>query len=244
MKLREGQKVSDSARSPGTTRFRGRSYLAFALTPEPPIADWLTELDKCIAGAAGFFAGRPVVLDLSAVTLSRHAIIHLVSELRSRHLQIMGIESADPSELGPELPPLLRGGRAAAAVEPIDPPSPEPAPAAPQEPEPASLVIDTPVRSGQSVFFPDGDLIVLGSVASGAEVMAGGSIHIYGALRGQAFAGATGNKNARVFCRKLEAELVAIDGYYLTAEMLGTGLHGRSAQAWLNGGMVMVAPID
>ena len=242
MKLREGQKVSDSARSPAATRFRGRSYLAFALTPEPPIADWLTELDTCIAGAAGFFAGRPVVLDLSAVTLSRHAITHLVSELRSRDLQIMGIEGANSSELGPELPPLLRGGRAAAAVEPVDPPSPEPA--APREPEPASLVIDTPVRSGQSVFFPDGDLVVLGSVASGAEVMAGGSIHIYGALRGQAFAGATGNKNARVFCRKLEAELVAIDGYYLTAEMLGTGLHGRSAQAWLNGGMVMVAPLD
>jgi septum site-determining protein MinC len=228
-------------------RFRGRSYLAFVLTPEPPIADWLTDLDKGIAGAAGFFANRPVVLDLSAVTLSRHAVAHLVSELRSRDLQIMGIEGADPSALGPELPPLLRGGRAV-TLEPVHSPSPDLAPAAPgeppEEPEPPSLLIDTPVRSGQSVFFPDGDLIVLGSVASGAEVMAGGSIHIYGALRGQAFAGANGNKNARVFCRKLEAELVAIDGHYLTAEMLGTRLHGRSAQAWLNGGMLMVAPLD
>ena len=228
-------------------RFRGRSYLAFVLTPEPPIADWLTDLDKSIAGAAGFFANRPVVLDLSAVTLSRHAVAHLVSELRSRDLQIMGIEGADPVALGPELPPLLRGGRAV-TLEPVHSPSPDLAPAAPGEPpeelEPPSLLIDTPVRSGQSVFFPDGDLIVLGSVASGAEVMAGGSIHIYGALRGQAFAGANGNKNARVFCRKLEAELVAIDGHYLTAEMLGTRLHGRSAQAWLNGGMLMVAPLD
>jgi septum site-determining protein MinC len=224
-------------------RFRGRSYLAFALTPEPPIADWLAELDKCIVGAAGFFANRPVVLDLAAVALSRHAIAHLVSELRSRELVIMGIEGADPSELGPDLPPLLRGGRTA-AIEPPEPPSPEPAPAEPQGPERASLVIDAPVRSGQSVFFPDGDVVVLGSVASGAEVMAGGSIHIYGALRGQAFAGASGDKSARVFCRKLEAEIVAIDDHYLTAEMLGTSLRGRSAQAWLNGGMLMVSPLD
>jgi septum site-determining protein MinC len=235
--------VSDTARSPGTTRFRGRSYLAFALTPEPPIADWLTELDQSLAASGGFFANRPVVLDLSAVTLSGHAIAHLLSELRARNLQIMGIEGADPAELGPDLPPLLRGGRAA-SLEPLEPPSPEAPPAPPPEPEPASLLIETPVRSGQSVFFPDGDVIVLGSVASGAEIMAGGSIHIYGALRGQAFAGASGNKNARVFCRKLEAELVAIDSYYLTAEMLGTSLHGRSAHAWLNGGVLMVAPLD
>jgi septum site-determining protein MinC len=221
--------------------FRGRSYLAFVLTPEPPIADWLTDLDKGIAGAAGFFANRPVVLDLSAVTLSRHAVAHLVSELRSRDLQIMGIEGADPSALGPELPPLLRGGRAATLETP---PSPEPAPAEPAEPVRASLLVDSPVRSGQSVFFPDGDLVVLGSVASGAEVMAGGSIHIYGTLRGQAFAGATGNRDSRVFCRKLEAEILAIDDQYLTAEMLGTGLYGRSAQAWLNGGVLMVTPLD
>jgi septum site-determining protein MinC len=229
--------------APASTRFRGRSYLAFVLTPEPPIADWLIELDKCIAGAAGFFASRPVVLDLSAVTLSRNAVTYLLSELRSRELHIMGVEGVDPAELGPDLPPLLRGGRAT-VLEPADPPSPEPAPAAPREPETASLLIDSPVRSGQSVFFPEGDVIVLGSVASGAEVMAGGSIHIYGALRGQAFAGASGNRRARVFCRRLEAELVAIDDHYLTAEMLGTGLHGRSAQAWLDGGLLMVAPLD
>jgi septum site-determining protein MinC len=235
--------VSDSARSAGATRFRGRSYLAFALTPEAPIADWLSELDHSLAGSAGFFANRPVVLDLSAVTLSGHAIAHLLSELRSRNLLIMGIEGADPAELGPDLPPLLRGGRAA-SLEAVEPPSPETPPAPPPEPEPASLLIETPIRSGQSVFFPDGDVIVLGSVASGAEIMAGGSIHIYGALRGQAFAGASGNKNARVFCRKLEAELVAIDSHYLTAEMLGTSLHGRSAHAWLNGGVLMVAPLD
>jgi septum site-determining protein MinC len=114
----------------------------------------------------------------------------------------------------------------------------------PREPEPNSLLIESPVRSGQSVIFPAGDVIVLGSIASGAEVVAGGSIHVYGTLRGQAFAGSIGNKRARVFCRKLEAELVSVDGYYLTAEMLEQRLHGRAAQAWLDGNMLMVAPLD
>ena len=237
--------MADFAGFSGSTRFSGRSYLAFALAPEPPIAEWLAELDKSIACAPGFFSNRPLVLDLSAVALSPHAITHLVSELRSRDLRIMGIEGADQSDLGPDLPPLLRGGRSATLEPPEETPSPASSPeSAPQEPERASLLIDSPIRSGQSVFFPDGDVVVLGSVASGAEVMAGGSIHIYGALRGQAFAGASGNKRARIFCRKLEAELVAVDGYYLTAEMLGTKLHGRSAQAWFDGSLLMVAPLD
>ena len=69
------------------------------------------------------------------------------------------------------------------------------------------MVIDKPVRSGQSIYFPDGDITVLGSVSSGAEVIAGGSIHVYGALRGRAVAGATGDGNARIVCRRYHAEL-------------------------------------
>ncbi len=81
-----------------------------------------------------------------------------------------------------------------------------------------SLLIDQPVRSGQSIVFEKGDVTIVGSVASGAEVIAGGSIHVYGTLRGRAIAGLTGNNRARIFCRKLEAELLAIDGVYQTAD--------------------------
>ena len=76
------------------------------------------------------------------------------------------------------------------------------------------------VRSGQSVFFADGDVTVVGSVGSGAEVVAGGSIHVYGTLRGRAMAGTSGNSRARIFCRRIEAELLAIDGFYRTADQL------------------------
>ncbi len=100
------------------------------------------------------------------------------------------------------------------------------------------------MRSGQSIFFPDGDVTVLGSVGSGAEVIAGGSIHIYGTLRGRAMAGMSGNRAARIFCSKIEAELLAIDGFYRTAEDLDAALRGRLIQAWLNGEVLMVTAMD
>ena len=108
----------------------------------------------------------------------------------------------------------------------------------------ASLVYDKPVRSGQSVIFPDGDLTILGSVASGSEVVAGGSIHIYGALRGRAIAGSTGNSAARIFCNKLEAELIAIDGLYRTADDMDPQYRGRPVQAWLEGETMAMAALS
>jgi len=229
--------VSSVAQQRSPMRFRGRSYMAFALTPEPPIVDWLSELDAWIRSSAGFFVGRPVVLDLAAVTLTAPAIAHLIDELASRSIRIMGIEGIDAEKLGPGLPPLLKGGRAA-TVEAVETSKPA---AAPARKEPSSLLLETPVRSGQSVFFPDGDVTVLGSVGSGAEIIAGGSIHVYGTLRGRAMAGMSGNRQARIFCSRVEAELLAIDGFYRTAEDLDATLHGRIVQAWLNGEVLMVA---
>ena len=233
--------VSSVAQKRSPMRFRGRSYMAFALTPEPPIIDWLSELDVWIRSSAGFFVGRPVVLDLAAVTLTTPAIAHLIDELASRNIRIMGIEGIDAEKLGPNLPPLLKGGRAA-TVEAVETPKQAAAPAARKEP--SSLLLETPVRSGQSVFFPDGDVTVLGSVGSGAEIIAGGSIHIYGTLRGRAMAGMSGNRQARIFCSRIEAELLAIDGFYRTAEDLDATLEGRVVQAWLNGEVLMVAAMS
>ena len=106
------------------------------------------------------------------------------------------------------------------------------------------MLIDQPVRSGQSIVFEKGDVTIVGSVASGAEVIAGGSIHVYGALRGRAIAGLTGNNRARIFCRKLEAELLAIDGVYQTADDMDATLRGKPVQAWLAGEAMMLATLD
>jgi septum site-determining protein MinC len=221
-------------------RFRGRSYMAFVLSPEPPIADWLTELGKSTRGSAGFFLGRPAVLDLAAVKLSNSAIAHLVGQLEALGIRIMGIEGAAADQLGAGLPPALKGGRAV-AIEPVEATSRDTAAA---KQEPASLLLDTPVRSGQSIFFPNGDVTVLGSVASGAEIVAGGSIHVYGTLRGRAMAGASGdNRRARIFCSRIEAELLAISGYYRTIDDLEPSLCAGPVQAWLEGEKLMIAAL-
>ena len=98
----------------------------------------------------------------------------------------------------------------------------------------AALLVNEPVRSGQSIIYPHGDVIIVGSVASGAEIIAGGSIHVYGCLRGRAFAGTNGNTNARIFCSKFDAEMMVIDGLYKTADDFDLALRGTSVQARLD----------
>lgn len=224
-------------------RLRGRSYVAFAFTPVVPIVGWLEQVDSILARSPGFFVGRPVVLDLSAVTLSQSAIGHLVSNLEDRNIRVLGIEGANASQLGPGLPPLLTGGRPC-AIESQEPKKPEAEPQQEAKPQQTSLLLESPVRSGQSVVFTDGDVTVLGSVGSGAEIVAGGSIHVYGALRGRAMAGVNGNSAARIYCQKIAAELLAIDGYYQTAEDIGSTLRDRPAQAWLDGDVMRITPLN
>ena len=218
-------------------RLRGRSYLAFVFSPVVPIVDWLKEIDTTLARSPGFFVGKPVVLDLSTLDLSGSAISHLVVSLERKSIRVLGIEGCEAARLNSSLPPLLSGGRNCMVAQ-VEPEKPE------VKPPPSSLLLDSPVRSGQSVVFPDGDVTVLGSVGSGAEIVAGGSIHIYGTLRGRAMAGVNGNSNARIYCQKIEAELLAIDGYYQTADEIDVSLRNRPAQAWLQGDTMKITPLN
>jgi septum site-determining protein MinC len=218
-------------------RLRGRSYVAFVFAPAVPIVDWLSEIDQTLSRSPGFFVGKPVVLDLSAVDLSRPAISHLLLSLEKRGIRVLGIEGVEGTVLASNMPPLLSGGRSCVVPQPSEEKSEAPS-------APTSLLLDTPVRSGQSIVFPDGDVTVVGSVASGAEIVAGGSIHIYGTLRGRAMAGIHGNSAARIYCQKIEAELLAIDGFYRTAEEFDAALRNRPAQAWLEGDSLRITPLN
>jgi septum site-determining protein MinC len=218
-------------------RMRGRSYVAFVFCPVVPIAGWLEEIDATLARSPGFFVGKPVVLDLSAVDISQTAIGHLVASLEQRNIRVLGIEGVDAARVTTAMPPLLTGGRHCVLTQ-NEPKKPEP------KPKPTSLLLESPVRSGQSVVFTEGDVTVLGSVGSGAEIVAGGSIHIYGTLRGRAMAGVNGNSAARIYCQKIEAELLAIDGYYQTAEEIDATLRNRPAQAWLEGDIMKITPLN
>jgi septum site-determining protein MinC len=230
-------------------RFRGRSFIAFVLAPAPPLPNWLAELEKWSMNSPDFFVGRPIILDLAGVSLTASGIAQLVSVLGERGIRIMGIEGVEADQLGPSLPPLLKGGRPSAGGD-----ASEAAPnnaaketqpaAAARRAEPTALLLESPIRSGQSVIFPYGDVTVLGSVSSGAEVVAGGSIHVYGALRGRAMAGSMGNARARIFCSRNEAELISIDGYYRTAEEMDANLRSRPAQCWLEDRVLLIAALD
>ena len=218
-------------------RLRGRSYVAFVFCPFVPIVGWLEEIDATLARSPGFFVGKPVVLDLSAVDLSQSAIAHLVTSLESRNIRVLGIEGVDAAHVTMSMPPLLTGGRHC-VIQQNKPENPA------AKPKPTSLLLESPVRSGQSIIFAEGDVTVLGSVSSGAEIVAGGSIHIYGTLRGRAMAGVNGNPAARIYCQKIEAELLAIDGYYQTAEQIDASVRNGPAQAWLEGDVMKITPLN
>ena len=148
--------------------------------------------------------------------------------------------------------PLLAKFRA--QYEPVEaaPPRPraaEPAPAAaPAPPPPAAakpgMLQKTPVRSGQQLYAESRDLTVLSAVGAGAEVIADGSIHIYGNLRGRALAGAQGNADARIFCREFNAELVAIAGHYQVMDDVPKELRGKPVQIWLEQDQLKFAALD
>lgn len=230
---------------PRPIRLKGRSFLALSLSPELPFADWLSRLDDLASRSTGFFMRRPVVLDITGLEIDRAELRDLVEQLATRQVRIMGIEGARPSLLDASVPPAMADGRTTSDIEvPVTAEGatqkaetvPDTAPSVPPQAKAVpSLIVTEPVRSGQSLVFIEGDVTIVGSVASGAEIIAGGSIHVYGTLRGRALAGAMGNAGARIFCRKLEAELLSIDGYYKTAEDLGPALRGQAVQFWLEG---------
>ena len=215
--------------------------MALVLAPEAPVEEWLVEFDALLARSPAYFVNRPVVVDVSGLPQKRPDLMHIVSELQARKVRVMALEGTETATLGADargLPPIIADGRPST---PIEAPRPdEAAPAAPPVPRSAtSMVIERPVRSGQAIYCPDGDVTVLGSVASGAEIIAGGSIHVYGALRGRALAG-WGNRHGRIFCQSLDAELLAIDGLYKTADEIYGALRGRPVQACSRGDVLVV----
>jgi len=103
----------------------------------------------------------------------------------------------------------------------------------------AARIVETPVRSGQQIYAEGSELVVMSTVSPGAEVIADGCVHAYGPLRGRVIAGAKGDETARVFCRKFEAELVAVAGVYAVAEQM-QGVRGFPVQAYLEQGKLKI----
>ncbi len=215
------------------------------------------ELRDKIESAAKLFLRTPVVLDLSHLpTLPDLEIVRdLLKRIRNSGMLPVGLSygTSENDELAQALGlPVFAKFRAAyeraqsGAVESVAPtPEPErPSDAAAPESQavtaPAAaptigLLHDKPVRSGQQIYARGRDLILTTLVGNGAEVIADGSIHVYGALRGRALAGAQGDESARIYCREFHAELVSIAGHYRVFEDIPADLRGKAVQAWLDG---------
>jgi septum site-determining protein MinC len=226
--------------------FRGRSLLAFVLEPTLPLVEWFATLDAWLIRSPTFFAQKPVILAMAGLEIELKDYRDLLGALARRHIRVMGVENASRALVGPHLPPVVSGGRTVSASALVEPDAPEPS--APSKPAPAPaaepLIVDGNVRSGQSITHPDGDVTIVGRVASGAEIVAGGSVHVYGTLQGRVIAGISGSPDARIFCREAHAELLCIGGVYATAETIDPAFEGRSLEVRLVGEELKLRALD
>ncbi|QNP42197.1 septum site-determining protein MinC [Lysobacter terrestris] len=224
------------------------------------------EMRGRVQRAPKLFARAAVVLDFGGLTQAPDVDTarQLIDGLRDAGVLPVALAygTSEIERLSEQLGlPLLAKFRAsyerAGDAEPVEAPAPkprakpeparaEPAPTTPaqQAPTAPGLIHSTPVRSGQQVYAANRDLSVLANIGAGAEVMADGSIHIYGPLRGRALAGAQGWGQARIFCREFHAELVAIAGHYKVLEDIPKELRGKAVQIWLDGEELKIAALD
>lgn len=174
-------------------------------------------IDK-IKQAPKFFHQAPVVVDLQKVEQAEDIDFHaLKAILQSNALIPVGIKGGHPTQQRAAIAAgfaLLQMGVAPTTHAATETPAPEPIPATPHY----TKVITEPVRGGQQIYARESDLIILGPVSHGAELLADGHIHVYGPLRGRALAGVNGNTEAHIFCQSLEAELISIAGEYKISE--------------------------
>jgi septum site-determining protein MinC len=230
------------------------------------VAQLAQEMRERVARAPKLFARAAVIVDFGglAATPDVATARALLEGLKEAGVLPVALAygSSDNEKLAVELGlPLLAKFRAqyessaeaaapAPQAAPASSPQTAPEPAAPPRsvvPAPGGepgMIQATPVRSGQQIYADNRDLTVLTTVGAGAEVIADGSVHIYGALRGRALAGAQGNEKARIFCREFHAELVAVAGHYKVLDEIPKELHGKAVQVWLEKEELKIAALQ
>lgn len=196
-----------------------------------------TQLDDIVKKTPNFFNYTPIVIELGNIKKTRDDIDfgRLCTELREHSMIPIGVRGATKTlqkmaiEAGLAILPSSTSTETKSAQQ--------------TPPHPSSLIINQPVRSGQQVLADKGDLIIVGAVGRGSELLAHGNIHVYGPLRGRALAGINGNKQARIFCHQLDAELVSIAGQYQTNEHLPKLPDNKPIQIYLDNDKLRIASL-
>lgn len=204
----------------------------------PQISLFASQLADKLAQAPEFFQDAPIILGLDKLPgrLSEKDLEQVLLSMQQQGLHLVGIRADHQQDIAaakarqlPILPPInQRGSHEHSGTDNSSTNNGTGL-------QPAKIV-QQPVRGGQQIYAKNSDLIILGPVNNGAEVLADGNIHIYGALRGKAAAGLSGNPDARIFCQHLEAEILSIAGNYkLSEDMRGSPLWQQPAQISLQG---------
>lgn len=221
----------------------------------------IAALDQRMHDAGTFFENEAVVIDASAISqpidwsaliasLDAHKLhpVGVVAEgqnleaARDAGLAVVDLANPAPRPTSAPVPdqevPVVAPPKGGSGTNKTQAADNAPAPVAPQTPSvaPAAMIINRPLRSGQRIYARDTDLIVIGMVSQGAEVIADGNIHVYGPLRGKAMAGARGDTTARIFTTQLDPELLAVAGVYRVIETrLDPTLHNQPVIVHLDG---------
>ncbi|MCW8385549.1 septum site-determining protein MinC [Fluoribacter dumoffii] len=233
--------MSENTTQAQAFKLKGRLYtftVLHVLSTEPEI--FLHQLDDTVAKAPKLFEHTPIVFDLSSVHQLEFDLQSLLQMARAHGM----------------IPVAIQGGSAVhntlaqchgLAVLHASSTQDKPIIERPIEnnlyetTKPLTKLITTPVRSGQQVVAKGGDLVIASSVSHGAELLADGCIHVYGALRGRALAGISGDKEARIFCQSLEAELVSIAGFYRLSDAIEP--HNGPCQIYLMDEHIHIEPL-
>ncbi len=209
--------------------FKGRMMTLTVVRVSQPHLDILAgQLETQLSRSPGFFAGLPLLLELAGEQVSLDGVVELMrrhgltpvavyrpSAAQAKAARAAGLGVIDDQRAPREMPADSAGASKAARA-------------------PARIVTE-PVRSGQQIYARGGDLVIVNTVSAGAEVIADGCIHVYGALRGRALAGVQGDATARIFCRDMGAELVSVAGVYKVAEDIKETVRGRCVQVYRDG---------
>lgn len=245
---------------------KGGMYTFMSLKLHTSDMDVIDErLADKVQQAPGFFKDTPVVIDFTLIEDHEQLIdAHKLIECIKRHqlVPIVASISDKSSPLAQSIAiPLIDGGIRRPSIEKSnsdDVSASDMTGSATSEITPdvnlalsreieyvvkAPMLIDKPVRSGQQIYARDTDLIVMGQIGPGAEVIADNNIHIYGPLRGRALCGVSGNTKTRIFCQSLEAELVSVAGNYRMLETIPEELRGKPAQIWLDEDRLNIEPL-
>jgi septum site-determining protein MinC len=212
-------------------QLKGRLFTLSVLTLTDLQLDLLERsMQEKIKLAPKFFDHAPIVLDisdLSGLTADFQGLRKVFDSLKLIPVGIKGLKDE-----------WIESAHAAGFAKMTDTQTDTPSPA--NITQRRSMVIHTPIRSGQQVYAQGADMIVLSSVSPGAELLADGHIHVYNTLRGRVLAGVNGDETARIFCHRMEAELVAIAGHYKVFEELQTEHDGVGKQIFLDKGQLRV----